>query len=59
MKPFLRNLAILFVGWNLALWTSVALGAIDARKLFILWAIFSGLLYVLATRVRARAPHAD
>jgi hypothetical protein len=59
LKHLWRNVAILIVGLTLATWTSVALGAIDARKLLVLWAIFSGLLYFLVSRVRGRPPRTE
>ncbi|HEV7148717.1 MAG TPA: hypothetical protein VGN48_17135 [Pedococcus sp.] len=56
MKSFLRSVAILVVGGTLALCASVALGAIDERKLLILWVIFSGLLFYLVSQIRRRSP---
>ena len=54
MKSLLRGVAVLFGGWTLAVATSAALGTFDERKLLVLWVIFSGLLYLLVSRVRGR-----
>ena len=54
MGSILRTLAILFVGYVLAVFTDAALGTMDARKLLVLWVIYvlaiRGLLRVLRKR---------
>lgn len=45
MGSILRTLAVLFAGYVLAVFTNAALGAMDARKLLVLWVI-----YVVAIR---------
>jgi hypothetical protein len=59
MWPFLRAIAILFVGYVLADFALVVQGTMDARKLFILWAIFALAIHALLAARRKRSMKRD
>lgn len=52
MRALLRTIAILFVGYILAVFTTAALGTMDARKLFVLWAIYALLIHGLLRAIQ-------
>ena len=59
MRSFLRTIAVFAIGFVLAVWTSTALGAIDERKLFVLWAIFALAIHGVLRLVRKRSTNRD
>lgn len=59
MGSALQAIVVAFVAFVLAVFASDALGTIDERKLFILWALFALAIYGLLRATRHRSTKRD
>lgn len=59
MRSILRTIVILVVSFFLAMFTNLAQGTMDERKLFVLWALYALALYGLRRLVRKGSTRED